>query len=199
MSPSFLGGGSLHVGVPIEFGWERSPTRGERGICNGRLRWEAGAGWQGYMLFFYMLFLLRGAGKREEDAWPELKKNRMLKATNSLLTSNPIFHKVPAAAEAVALSSRPQDQWDGFSSTWGWLPLCLCAHLQSSSTLCSGAAAGTHLASSIYAHKCQFPLSFHKRVVKYISEPCELGQRSYRQAPEKEILMYSKMRTNSKE
>lgn len=73
--------------------------------CGGRLE-QAGRA----TCYFYMLFLLRGAGKREEDAWPELKKNRMLKATNSLLTSNPIFHKVPAAAEAVALSSRPQDQ-----------------------------------------------------------------------------------------
>lgn len=76
MSPSFLGGGSLHVGVPVEFGWERSPTRGEWGICNGRLRWEAGAGWQGYMLFLHVISL---TWSREEGgrclAWTEKELN----------------------------------------------------------------------------------------------------------------------------
>lgn len=38
--------------------------------CGGRLE-QAGRA----TCYFYMLFLLRGAGKREEDAWPELKKN----------------------------------------------------------------------------------------------------------------------------
>lgn len=88
---------------------------------------------------------------------------------------------------------------DGLLAMWQWLPLCPCACLQSNTTLCSGAAAGMHLASGIYTHKCQFPLSFHERVVKYISKPCQSGQRLYRQAPGKEILMYSKTRTNSRE